>query len=85
MNADTPRAGPSFAFYRSINYLPHRDAAWAVFDERFEELASFSGRIAAHDTRGLGLDEVHTTIQWLAAGLHEHRRTPVSASAGPPR
>jgi hypothetical protein len=54
---DTPRAGASFAFYRSIDYLPHREAAWIVFAERLEEIASFSQQ--------LGLDGVHTTVESL--------------------
>jgi hypothetical protein len=68
-NDDGLRAGPSFAFYRSVSYLPHREAAWALFDERFEELSDFCGQLAARDNRGLGLGEVHKTIQALAAGL----------------
>lgn len=73
---DVPRAGPSFAFYRSINYLPHRDAAWALFEERLGELAEFSQKLAADDQRGLGLDRVHATIKALGAALAQHRRTP---------
>jgi ferritin-like protein len=75
LNGDTPRAGPCFAFYRSIDYLPHRDAAWALFDERFAELAEFSAQLAAADTRKLGLDAVQSTIARLGAGVREHLRT----------
>jgi len=75
---DVPRAGPSFAFYQSINYLPHRDAAWALFVERFEELAEFSGRLSASDEAGIGLDTVHASIQALSAALGEHMRIPRS-------
>jgi hypothetical protein len=71
---DSPRAGASFAFDRSIDYLPHRDAAWAVFEERFEEIAALSEKIAAADSRGLGLGRVHDTIKMLAEGLARHRR-----------
>lgn len=74
VKGDAPRAGPSFAFYRSIDYLPHRGAAWALFDERFEELAEFSGRLASDDARKLGLDAVHATIEGLGAGLRQRRR-----------
>ncbi len=73
-NGDAPRAGASFAFYRSINFLPHRDAAWALFDERWGELSEFSGQLAAGDKRGLGLDAVHATIGSLHANLQQHRR-----------
>jgi Ferritin-like len=77
-NADAPRAGPSFAFYRSINYLPHRDAAWALFAERFEELAEFSGKLADGDEARIGLDTVHASIQALSAALGQHMRIPRS-------
>jgi hypothetical protein len=63
---DAPRAGASFAFHRSIDYLPHREAAWIVFAERLGELTDFSAELAAGDQRGLGLDNVHATIQALA-------------------
>ena len=33
------RAGPSFEFYTSIQFLPHRDAAWTVLTERMEQLS----------------------------------------------
>lgn len=77
---DVPRAGPSFAFGRSINYLPHRDAAWAVFEERLNELAGFSEGLAAGDQRGLGIDRVHATIQALATSLAKHARAPRTPS-----
>ena len=63
------RAGPTFEFYRSIDYLPHREAAWAVFDERFTELAEFSERLP-------GIERIHATIEALGAGFRRHRRTP---------
>jgi len=76
-NADSPRAGPSFEFYRSIEFLPHRDAAWALFDERFAELADFSGALAARADLPKGLDRVHARIESLGAGLRGHRRIAV--------
>jgi hypothetical protein len=66
---DSPRAGAGFAFYRSIDYLPHRDAAWIVFAERLAELEAFSAELAAADRRGLGLDRVHAAIQSLAGNV----------------
>ena len=76
---DVPRAGPSFAFGRSITYLPHRDAAWTVFEERLNELAVFSETLAGGDQHGLGLDRVHMAIQGVAASLARHARTPRSS------
>ena len=58
---DSPRAGASFAFYRSIDYLPHRDAAWQVFAERMAEITDFSSK--------LGLEKVHSTLQTLQSNL----------------
>lgn len=75
--ADGPRAGPSFAYYRSIDYLPHREAAWAVFDERFTELAEFSGRLVARAGMPPGLARVHERIEKLGSGLRSHRRAAV--------
>ena len=68
-SGDDPRAGASFAFYRSIDYLPHRDAAWTLFDERFAELVDFSATLP-------GVERVHTTIQAVSAGLKQHVRSP---------
>ncbi|HEV2218180.1 MAG TPA: ferritin-like protein [Candidatus Dormibacteraeota bacterium] len=74
---DGARAGPGFEFYASIDLLPHRDAAWAIFDERFTELAEFSGQLAARAGLLAGLDRVHARIESLAANLRRHRRAPV--------
>ena len=71
---DVPRAGPSFGFDRTIDYLPHRDAAWTVFDERFAELVEVSAKLAAEDKRGLGLDRVHVSLESLRERLSQHRR-----------
>jgi hypothetical protein len=75
---DSPRAGASFAFYRSIDYLPHRDAAWVVFEERFDEIAALSEKMAAADSRGLGLDRIHETIKSLGDGLRSSRQARVA-------
>ncbi len=77
---DVQRAGPSFAFYRSIDYLPHRDAAWALFDERFSELEKFSAQVLKRPGYPPGLDRIHARIESLGAGLRCHRHT-----AGPRR
>lgn len=70
--ADGLRAGPSFAFYRSIDLLPHREAAWTIFGERFAELTEFSGELAARADLPKGLDRIHATIQRLGDGLRVH-------------
>jgi hypothetical protein len=79
---NVPRAGPSFAFDRTIDYLPHRDAAWTVFDERFGELVELSANLAARDKRGLGLDRVHASLESLRARLAQHRRAPKPTATG---
>ena len=84
LDGDTPRAGPSFALYRSIDYLPHRDAAWTLFGERFEELAGFSGRLAADGSSGLGLDAVHAAVERLGANLRRHAPSKDAAAAKTP-
>jgi hypothetical protein len=73
-SAATPTAGPAFAFYRSIDYLPHRDAAWALFDERFEELAILSEKLVSAGHGATGLTGVHNTVLSLGDGLRRHRR-----------
>lgn len=66
MAGDSPKAGPSFAFYRSINYLPHREAAWKLFVERLDELSAFAKKIGpAHDT-------VSSTIEALSVSMGRH-------------
>lgn len=84
-DGDLPRAGAGFATYRSIDYLPHRDAAWALFDERLSELVEFSARLAADDTRGLHIDAVHSRLEALRAGLAKHRRIHKGALSPPAR
>jgi hypothetical protein len=75
---DGPRAGPSFAFHESIDYLPHRDAAWAVFDERFAELEQYSAQLLTREARPAALERIHTKIALLGAGLRSHRRVRVN-------
>ena len=33
-------AGPPFEFYREVEFLPHREAAWIVLREKLEQMAS---------------------------------------------
>jgi len=81
---DSPRAGASFAFYRSIDYLPHRAAAWAVFEERMAELLEVSGRLASADTRGIGLEGVRARLEALAGGLSKPGPAPAVSLPAPP-
>jgi CDGSH-type Zn-finger protein/truncated hemoglobin YjbI len=44
-------AGPSFElFYESDYVLPHRDAAWALIEERLREAAAFADRVKEQGT-----------------------------------
>lgn len=61
-----------------MSYLPHRDAAWALFDERLGEIAELSGRPGVADQRGLGLDGVNMAIESLRASLSKQMRARVS-------
>jgi CDGSH-type Zn-finger protein/truncated hemoglobin YjbI len=46
--ASNRTAGPSFElFYESDYLLPHRDAAWALIEERLREAAAFADRLGA--------------------------------------
>ena len=70
--ADGLRAGASFAFYRSTDLLPHREAAWVVFDERLSELAEFSGQLASRSDLPKGIDRIHATIERISTSLRLH-------------
>lgn len=39
------RAGPSFEVFSSIDFLPHKDAAWVVLNERFTQMAMDADRL----------------------------------------
>lgn len=45
-------AGPSFQLDRHLHVLPHKEAAWAIFRERTEEIAKFAERHAGHESIG---------------------------------
>lgn len=40
-------AGPSFEFYRSIQYLPHKRSAWIVMHEKLREMTARVASLAA--------------------------------------
>lgn len=55
------RAGPSFEVYKSVDLLPHREAAWKVLTERMQELAT--------DCRQLANDELHPRLGFIAESI----------------
>jgi CDGSH-type Zn-finger protein/truncated hemoglobin YjbI len=69
-------AGPSFElFYQSDYLLPHRDAAWALIEERLREAAAFADRVRAEAAAGTAsrLEPVCSALLDLAHTLAEHR------------
>ena len=60
-------AGPSFRFSRDSNNLPHRDAAWALFIERFKELSAYSGFMQ-------GPEDVSNMLRGVRACLSQYAR-----------
>ncbi|HUE58616.1 MAG TPA: ferritin-like domain-containing protein [Acidimicrobiales bacterium] len=58
-------AGPSFElFYESDYVIPHRDAAWALMEERLREASAFSDRL-----RNEGPPEVASRLESIGSGL----------------
>jgi CDGSH-type Zn-finger protein/truncated hemoglobin YjbI len=58
-------AGPSFElFYESDCLLPHRDAAWALIEERIREAAAFAERLCQEHRPGAGV-----TLEKVGSGL----------------
>jgi hypothetical protein len=71
-------AGPSFElFYESDYLLPHRDAAWALIEERLREAAAFADRLC-HD----GTPDVADRIHQVGAALLELGHTLATTRAG---
>jgi len=60
-------AGPSFRFSRDANNLPHREAAWALFIERFKELSAYSGLMQ-------GTEEVTEALSQVRGCLAQYAR-----------
>ena len=58
-------AGPSFElFYESDYVMPHRDAAWALIEERIREAAAFSDRL-----RSEGPPDVAARLEPISSAL----------------
>jgi hypothetical protein len=68
-------AGPSFElFYESDYLMPHREAAWALLEERLREAADFCDLIQdSGDARvATEIDNVRTALLGIAASLARH-------------
>jgi hypothetical protein len=68
-------AGPSFELFYENDYLmPHREAAWALLEERLREAASFCGLVQenASDSVRSQLAPVGDTLTDLAGSLAAH-------------
>jgi Ferritin-like len=68
-------AGPSFElFYESDYLMPHRNAAWALLEERVREAASFCRRVedSALEDVGRVLGPVENTLTGVADSLAGH-------------
>ena len=55
-------AGPSFRFSRDINTPPHREAARALFVERFTELSAYCGFLQTEGALSSVLTRVRTSL-----------------------
>jgi CDGSH-type Zn-finger protein/truncated hemoglobin YjbI len=82
-------AGPSFELFYETDYLmPHREAAWALLEERLRESADFCTRTADDCDSDLAarLEPVRSAINDIADMLGAHREpgdVRASASAAP--
>jgi Ferritin-like len=68
-------AGPSFELFYENDYLmPHREAAWALLEERAREAASFCDLIRENSDRRIAteLETVRTALLSLADSLASH-------------
>lgn len=64
-------AGPSFRFSRDINTPPHRDAARALFVERFKELAAYCGFLETPGAVATVLTRVRRSLTQYADQLNK--------------
>ena len=62
-------AGPSFRFSRDINTPPHREAARALFAERFTELSAYCGFLQTEGAVSSVLTRVRTSLGRYAEQL----------------
>jgi ferritin-like protein len=69
------RAGPSFELFYENDYLmPHREAAWALLEERVREAANFCELIRESSEEGVAteLEKVRTSLLGVADSLARH-------------
>ena len=64
-------AGPSFRFSREINTPPHREAARALFVERFKELSAYCGFLETEGFLSSVLTRVRASLGRYAEQLSE--------------
>ena len=62
-------AGPSFRFSRNVNAPPHRDAARALFVERFRELSAYCGFLQTEGSLSSVLTRVRASLGRYAEQL----------------
>jgi Ferritin-like len=68
-------AGPSFELFYETDYLmPHREAAWALLEERLREAANFCDLIRKSGDEGVAteLEHVRTALLGVADSLASH-------------
>ncbi len=68
-------AGPSFELFYENDYLmPHREAAWALLDERVREAANFCDLIQESSDAGVAteIENVRTALLGIADSLASH-------------
>jgi Ferritin-like len=68
-------AGPSFELFYETDYLmPHREAAWALLEERLREAANFCDLIRESGDEGVAteLEHVRTALLGVADSLASH-------------
>ncbi|MFN8532018.1 MAG: ferritin-like protein [Dehalococcoidia bacterium] len=69
-------AGPSFAFYRTAYTLPHREAAWALIDERMHALADAAAHARPYfgdqTAPAIALTTIEEKLRAAAAALERH-------------
>jgi hypothetical protein len=56
-------AGPGFEFHRALHTLPHRRAAWVLFQERWQELADYSRCLQETADAPAGLAEIEAAMR----------------------
>jgi len=64
-------AGPSFRFSRNVNAPPHRDAARALFVERFKELSAYCGFLQPEGALSSVLTRVRDSLGRYAEQLEK--------------